>query len=263
MNLLRVGIAGITGRMGSEISAGLALDPEFTVVFGASRQATSTMLNGIATPIFPSVRDALQSQSVDVLLDLSHRSLAVQNAEEAVAAGVPFVSGVTGLTAADLQALTNACESSQLGGLLVPNFAIGAVLMMHFSELAAKWLPHAEIIELHHDRKEDAPSGTALQTAQHIAIGRQGVTPEKRESFLKIPGARGGESHGVNIHSVRLPGLLAHQEVIFGSTGESLTLRHDSLARTSFLSGVKLACREVRSRSGLTVGLDAIMFGSP
>jgi 4-hydroxy-tetrahydrodipicolinate reductase len=143
---------------------------------------------------------------------------------------------------------------------VAPNFAIGAALLMKFAQQAAQYLDHAEIIELHHDRKVDAPSGTAEWTARLIVESRRErpLTAARTEKFT-VPGVRGGDRDGVVIHSVRLPGFVAHQEVIFGGTGQVLTLRHDSLDRTSFMPGVLHACKRVRSLSGLTVGLEQIL----
>ncbi|RYG32063.1 4-hydroxy-tetrahydrodipicolinate reductase, partial [bacterium] len=171
-----------------------------------------------------------------------------------------FVIGCTGLSAEQVEALGIACETRGLGGMIVPNFAVGAVLMMRFAQMAAKWIPDAEIIELHHDRKEDAPSGTAMRTAELIAAARTLPRTELPTPYFKAEGARGSEVEGVPVHSIRLPGLLAHQEVIFGTRGESLTLRHDSYDRVGFMPGVRLAARSVLQRSGLTVGLESVMF---
>ena len=167
---------------------------------------------------------------------------------------------MTGISEANLEAIRELCEKHNTPGMYVPNFAIGAVLMMHFAEIAAKWLPDAEIIEFHHDRKEDAPSGTAMLTAEKIGNARVSSPTPLPKPLLKAEGARGGLVKEVPVHSVRLPGLLAHQEVIFGGPGETLTIRHDSLDRASFMQGVKLCAKSVRNLKGLTVGLDKILF---
>ena len=147
--------------------------------------------------------------------------------------------------------------------MYVPNFAVGAVLMMRFAEMAARWMPDAEIIELHHDRKEDAPSGTALLTAEKIAKARVAEPTRLPRAVMKVEGARGGSAFGVPVHSVRLPGFLAHQEVMFGNQGEVLTIRHDSLDRVGFMHGVRLCATHVRSLPGFSVGLDTILFREP
>ncbi|MGH2722224.1 MAG: 4-hydroxy-tetrahydrodipicolinate reductase, partial [Actinomycetota bacterium] len=156
-------------------------------------------------------------------------------------------------------------EGRESNVFVAPNFAIGAVLMMRFAEMAAAWFPDAEIIELHHAVKRDAPSGTSLATLDKIVSGRRaaaggrGTTAAPQEVVETLPGARGAERDGVRVHSVRLPGLVAHQEVIFGATGQTLTIRHDSMDRASFMPGVVLAVKEVSKHPGLTVGLDRLL----
>jgi len=176
-----------------------------------------------------------------------------------LAEGVHLVSGTTGLADEDMDELANLAGKADHGNLVwAPNFALGAVLAMHFAAVAGRFYPAAEVIELHHQGKADAPSGTALRTARAIAAGREQASGSSagRES---VAGARGGEVDGVRVHSVRLPGLVAHQEVIFGGQGEVLTLRHDSLDRSSFMPGVLLAVHEVGTRPGLTVGLEPLL----
>jgi 4-hydroxy-tetrahydrodipicolinate reductase len=153
------------------------------------------------------------------------------------------------------------CRETGVPGMVVPNFAIGAVLMMRFAEIAAAWLPDCEIVEMHHDRKEDAPSGTAQMTAQRIGKARTEEPTRLPRAAIKVEGVRGGSVAAVPIHSVRLPGLVAHQIVMFGGPGETLTLRHDSMDRASFMSGVKLCVRKVRTLEGLAVGMDKLIFG--
>jgi 4-hydroxy-tetrahydrodipicolinate reductase len=177
------------------------------------------------------------------------------------------VVGTTGFTEADLDHLASRFTGPEFGApncVLAPNFAIGAVLMMRFAELAAPWFEGAEIVELHHDGKLDAPSGTSARTAERMAIARtstgSGPFPPDRTTTAPIPGTRGGSgSAGVRIHSVRLPGLVAHQEVVLGSLGQTLTIRHDSYDRVSFMDGVILAVREVPTRPGLTLGIESLL----
>jgi 4-hydroxy-tetrahydrodipicolinate reductase len=174
--------------------------------------------------------------------------------------GIPFVSGVTGISNQVVEDIRRLTERHSTPAMLVPNFAIGAVLLMRFSEMAAKWIPDAEIIEFHHEKKVDAPSGTAMLTAQRIAAARTSdpVTPPTQ--VVKAAGARGGDVDGVPVHSVRMPGLLAHQLVMFGASGELLTLRHDTVDRAVYMPGIKLCVRGVRSLSGLTMGMDRLLF---
>ncbi len=169
------------------------------------------------------------------------------------------VVGTTGFTTEEITDLIDLSREKNIGGLIAPNFAIGAVLLMQFAAQAAKYFPNVEIIELHHDKKKDAPSGTAVKTAELISQVRQPQgqgAPDEEES---LPGARGANYQGMHIHSVRLPGLVAHQEVIFGSQGEGLTLRHDSYDRVSFMTGVNLGVKEVVKRHELVYGLEHLL----
>ena len=167
--------------------------------------------------------------------------------------------GTTGLTEEQKAAIKAAADENDTPAFIAPNFAIGAVLMMLMSRMAAKYMPDVEIIELHHDNKLDAPSGTAVQTAAMIAEVREAHAQGHPDEEEKIAGARGAEYEGMRIHSVRLPGYVAHQEVIFGGLGQTLTIRHDSLNRASFMPGVVLAAKKVRELTSLTVGLDKLL----
>ena len=210
--------------------------------------------------------DALSESSAEVAVDFTVAAAAVQNALWCAAHGIHCVIGTTGLSASDLDSLSAAFPAdgpSGLGCVVAPNFAIGAVLMMHFAALAAPWFETAEIIELHHDAKVDAPSGTAMLTARRMteASGTWGADPTRDEV---VAGARGGLASpgGIRVHAVRLRGQVAHQEVILGTAGQTLTIRHDSLDRESFMPGVLLAVRAVGEqpgRPGLTVGLEALL----
>jgi 4-hydroxy-tetrahydrodipicolinate reductase len=204
--------------------------------------------------------EALTGAGAEVAVDFTVPGSAVENALWCAAHGVHSVIGTTGLGEAAVTQLAGAFPSDgDTGCLVAPNFAIGAVLMMRFAELAARWFDTAEIIELHHDAKVDAPSGTAMATAARMAAASDqwGEDPTRVET---VEGARGGRGPGgIRIHSVRLRGLVAHQEVLLGSAGQSLTIRHDSYDRQSFMPGVLLAIREVPSRPGLTVGLEAML----
>jgi 4-hydroxy-tetrahydrodipicolinate reductase len=204
--------------------------------------------------------DALTEAGAEVAVDFTVPEAARANATWCAGHGVHSVIGTTGLDEAALAALAEAFPPARpLGCIVAPNFAIGAVLMIRFAELAAPWFETAEIIELHHDAKVDAPSGTAMLTANRMAAasGEWGVDPTRVEV---VGGARGGVGPGgIHMHSVRLRGLVAHQEVLFGTEGQSLAIRHDSYDRRSFMPGVLLAVRAVGSRPGLTVGLEALL----
>jgi 4-hydroxy-tetrahydrodipicolinate reductase len=171
-----------------------------------------------------------------------------------------MVIGTTGLPPEFMEKLEQDAKSKSVGVVVAPNFAIGAVLMMHFARQAARFFEHAEIIELHHDQKVDSPSGTAKATAEMMRAARESDFRHVVSEKETLPGARGAEDGGVAIHSVRLPGLVAHQEVLFGGIGQTLTIRHDSTGRDSFMPGVMMATREVMKLDGLVVGLDRL-FG--
>lgn len=210
-------------------------------------------------PIGAKIGAMLDESKPDVLVEFTHLAGAAEHAMAALKRGVAVVIGTSGLNVQDQRAVQLAAEESGTAAILVPNFAIGAVLMMQFAERAAKYFPQAEVIELHHDQKLDAPSGTASHTAALIASARD-VAPRKLLGAVdKVDGVRGGDVKGVRVHSVRLPGYVASQEVLFGGMGERLSIRHDSVDRASFMTGVLLAVREIRHRQGWLVGLDALM----
>jgi 4-hydroxy-tetrahydrodipicolinate reductase len=251
------------------VSAAQDMELVATVTRSGQGQPTTSILPGVAgldnLVLESNLAVALDRTEPDVLLDLTNHEAVESNAHAAISRKISPVLGATGLSPAAIETLSNAAREQQVGAIYVPNFAVGAVLMMHFSELAAKWLPDVEIIEMHHDRKADAPSGTALRTAELIAAARTRPSTPKPESSVKASGALGGRwpegvPDPVPVHSVRLPGLLAHQMVIFGGPGETLTLRHDSLDRAGFMEGVKLAIRRVQGLEGLVVGLDKLLL---
>jgi 4-hydroxy-tetrahydrodipicolinate reductase len=202
---------------------------------------------------------ALAAVKPEVIVDFTRAEAAHTNALTALSAGVSPVVGTTGMTPAQIQEIGAAAEKAGVGAVVAPNFAIGAVLMMQFAALAARHMPDVEIIELHHAGKVDAPSGTAIKTAEMIVAAREGRGTPRPSEEIKVAGARGGDFDGIRIHSVRLPGYVAHQEVILGGLGQTLTIRHDSTDRTSFMPGVLLAVKAVRSRKGLVYGLEHLL----
>jgi 4-hydroxy-tetrahydrodipicolinate reductase len=202
----------------------------------------------------------LVAAEAEVVVDFSRPEATMAAVEGLLRDGIHLVSGTTGLPQAALDQLAALAGKADHGNAVwAPNFALGAVLAMHFATIAARWYPAAEVIELHHQGKADAPSGTAIRTANAIAAARAAESQEGPPGKESVPGVRGGEVGGVRVHSVRLPGLVAHQEVLFGGEGEVLTLRHDSLDRASFMPGVLLAVRQVTTRNGLTVGLEPLL----
>jgi 4-hydroxy-tetrahydrodipicolinate reductase len=236
--MIRVGIAGAAGRMGATVCE-------------AVEGADDMQLSGRADPAL-GVRLADILGACDVIVDFTTPDAALENALACVRAGVHAVVGTTGWDPSPLR------EERGANVFIAPNFAIGAVLMVRFAEIAAPFFETAEIIELHHDQKKDAPSGTAVSTAQRMAAASKEWGDDPTTEFV-VEGARGGLVDGIAVHSVRLHGLVAHQEVLLGTTGETLTLRHDSYDRVSFMPGVLLAVRSVPSRPGLTVGLEALL----
>lgn len=263
---IRVAVAGAAGRMGREVVRAVNEADGMAVVAAIDRQQTGEdagELAGIGR-IDISIREnlvyALTESGADVVVDFTIPSSAMGNIQASIESGVAPVVGTTGLTPEDVEQVRQWAAAAGIGALIAPNFAIGAVLMMQFAAQAARFMPDVEIIELHHENKVDSPSGTALLTAQRIAASRRGP-PKSPPSGLveKIPGARGASWDSIPIHSVRLPGYVAHQEVIFGGRGQTLTIRHDSLDRRSFMPGVVLAVRKVLSLGGLVVGLEQLL----
>jgi 4-hydroxy-tetrahydrodipicolinate reductase len=259
--MIRVIVTGAAGKMGREVVKAVTAENDMLVVAAVDPAAAGTPLdngNGESILIQAGLGDAIANSNADVLVDFTHPTVVESNLRVALKAGVHCVVGTTGLDTRTLEALAaSAPEGTCL--FVAPNFAIGAVLMMRFAAEAARYMPHVEIIELHHDRKADAPSGTALRTAGLIAATRREVPPAPGRETEIAEGARGALVDDVTIHSVRLPGLVAHQEVLFGGQGQTLSLRHDSIDRTSFMPGVVLAVREVGGHSGLVVGLEYLM----
>ncbi len=229
---ITVAVSGASGRMGREVAAAVAAEPDLKLVAETDKDDDLASILAATRPT--------------VLVDFSVPDAVMDNIEIALMNGVVPIVGTTGLSPSDLAIVREFCCQYELGALIAPNFAIGAVLLMRFAKEAARFLPDAEIIEMHHERKLDAPSGTASKTAEMIVEGRAEMTPTAlpAEAFEKIAGARGGKGAGdVPIHSVRLPGFVASEMVIFGGLGQTLTLRHDSIDRKSFMPGVILAIR--------------------
>jgi len=216
-------------------------------------------------PIGVAVKSDLQAVidevKPDVMVDFTRPAVVKGNVKIALKNKVRPVVGTTGLSDEDKAEIAAWCRENQTGAFIAPNFAIGAILMMKLAQEAAKYLPHVEIIELHHDQKLDAPSGTALGTAELIRKVRGDMRQGHPDEVEKAVGARGADVGGIHIHSVRLPGYVAHQEVIFGGLGQTLTIRHDSINRDSFMPGVLLACKKVGALNELVVGLENLMDG--
>ena len=236
-----VAVLGAKGRMGSEVVRAVGAAPDLTL-----------------GPVYD-VGDELDLSGVDVAVDFTHPDAVMGNLRACVDAGVHAVVGTTGFDDSRLAELAGWLEGRSTGVLVAANFGVAAVLMMRFAAQAAPFFDSVEIVELHHPGKADAPSGTARRTAELVAQARAGLPDMPDATTQELPGARGADVAGVRVHAVRMAGMVAHQEVILGGVGETLTLRHDSYDRASFMPGVLLGVRKVASRPGLTVGLDALL----
>lgn len=263
---VRVAVSGAAGRMGRAVVRLVCGQPDLQLVAAFGRQrhlgedvGTVAGLGPTGVTLQPAAAIGELAGKADVLVEFSVGDGALANATAAAEVGVRPVVGATGYSPGALETLRVVCARRKLGGVVAPNFALGAVLLMRFCQQAAAYFPHVEIVELHHDRKRDAPSGTALRTAQLIAQARSQVPSSPVAEEEKVTGARGGVHEGVRVHSVRLPGLVAHQEVLFGGPGQVLTLRHDAYGEESFLPGVLLAVRRVLDLSSLVVGLEQLL----
>ena len=202
----------------------------------------------------------LTDNNTEVVIDFTHPDVVMDNLKFLIDNGIHAVVGTTGFTEERLQQVRAwLAAKPDVSAVIAPNFAIGAVLSMHFARQAAPFYESVEVIELHHPHKADAPSGTAARTAALIAEARKDLPPNPDATTASLPGARGADVDGVPVHSVRLAGLVAHQEVLFGTAGETLTIRHDSMDRTSFVPGVLLAVRQVAEHPGLTVGIESLL----
>jgi len=262
--VIRVGVLGAAGRMGQLVCRAVADDPELALVAAidpvAGGQPVGSLIGHPKNDVTISEElDILLQAETEVAVDFTHPATVMDDIRWAIEHAMHIVVGTTGITPEHLGEIEYLLEKE--GGesnvLVAPNFAIGAVLMQRFAAEAARFFPAVEIIELHHEGKADAPSGTALDTAMRLA-------KERREAYAgpdgeALGGVRGGDIEGIRIHAVRLPGLVAHQEIIFGAQGQTLTIRHDSLDRTSFMPGVLIAIKAIHGRPGLTVGLEQLL----
>ena len=242
---MRVGVLGAAGKVGVAMCAAVrdAADLELSAEDDAGDPLRS-----------------FTDSATEVVIDFTHPDAVMDNLEFLIANGIHAVVGTTGFTGSRLDQVRAWLAASPATGVLIaPNFAIGAVLSMHFAQLAAPYFESVEVIELHHPQKADAPSGTATRTAQLISAARKGMPPNPDATSTGLPGARGADVAGIPVHSVRLTGLVAHQEVLFGTMGETMTIRHDSIDRTSFVPGVLLAVRQIAQRPGLTIGLEPLL----
>lgn len=242
---MRVGVLGAKGKVGATMVEAVqeADDLTFTVGVDAGEPLSE-----------------LVTANTEVVIDFTHPDVVMKNLKFLIDNGIHAVVGTTGFTDERLEQVRGwLSDKPDVAVLIAPNFAIGAVLSMHFAQQAARFFESVEVIELHHPDKADAPSGTAARTARLIAEARKGLPPSPDATSTGLEGARGADVDGIAVHSVRLAGLVAHQEVLFGTLGETLTIRHDSIDRTSFVPGVLLAVRKVGQFDGLTVGIEPLL----
>ncbi|MCL5289482.1 MAG: 4-hydroxy-tetrahydrodipicolinate reductase [Bacillota bacterium] len=264
--MIRVVVAGALGKMGQE-SCKAVVQAEGMQLVGVvdSRDSGNSIGTYIGKPeinvtVSNNLEQVLRDLQPDVLVDFTRPGVVQGNIEMAINAGVRPVIGTTGMSAGEIERFIQLASDKKVGGLIAPNFAVGALLMIKFATEAAKYFPHVEIIELHHDQKMDAPSGTAVKTAESVAAVRGHLSQGMPSEFEKIEGVRGGNFEGMRIHSVRLPGFVAHQEVIFGGIGQTLSIRHDSISRESFMPGLIMAVRKVMALDHLVYGLENLLF---
>ncbi len=262
---ITVAVAGAAGKMGREVIRGICAAPDLELVGGVDPGQPGGdcgELAGVGACDAPVVERLSELPArPDVIVDFTHPSAVKENCLRAIGARIRPVVGTTGMYPEDIRELAQLCEQQGLGGLIAPNFALGAVLLMRFAAEASKYFSNAEIIELHHNGKADAPSGTAIKTAELMQAARTHFGEDNAAEKESLRGARGGsfDESGIRIHSIRLPGLVAHQEVIFGGLGQTLSIRHDSLSRESFIPGVLLAVRKVVVLKELVYGLEHLL----
>jgi len=252
---IKVGVLGAAGRMGMVVGDGVAADPELDLVARIDPQGG----DGISTSL-----EALVEAGAEVAIDFTQPDQVFGNVTFCIEHGIHCVIGTTGMSEAELEKVGELAAAGSGNVFVAPNFSIGAVLLMHVAKQVARHLGSCEIVEMHHNAKLDAPSGTALRTAQGIAEvwkehGRPSGGDHHPNEEEKVTGSRGGEAAGIHVHAVRLQGAEAHQEVIFGGPGQTLTIRHDAMNRSSYLPGIILAVKALPSRPGLTVGLEHLL----
>jgi len=260
MKSIKVVVNGASGRMGQEVTGAICQEPDLQIAGAVDIKAAGdylTLPDGSGrVPFSASLEAILSSHPADVVVDFTNAQATMPAVRLTAKHGVNLVIGTTGLTTDDIKEIKSLAKANNIGIVVAPNFALGAVLMIHLAKVAAKYFDFAEIIELHHHLKADSPSGTALATAKAMAQarGRPFSIPQGKASD-----SRGGQLEGIAIHSVRLPGLLAHQEVLMGGAGQTLSIRHDTISRQCYMPGVMLAIKEVVKHKGLIYGLDALL----
>ncbi len=263
---MRVLITGAGGKMGRAIMTGIIDEGDIDVVGAVDMKSVgkdiATLIGGELRNIMvgADLEKAIRETKAEVVIDFTNPQAVGKNIAIALENGADMLVGTSGLSEEDMKSIADRAKTKGRKVFIAPNFALGAVLMMKFSQMAARYFPHVEIIEMHHDQKMDAPSGTAIKTLEMIAEERKIFSQGAPSEFEKINGCRGGDYEGMRVHSVRLPGYVAHQEVIFGGVGQTLVIRHDSINRESFVPGVLLALRGMETMAaGLIYGLDTLV----
>ncbi len=262
---IRIVIAGPRGKMGIEAVKMVTNTKHFELKAVVDTKNAGLMLKdledqpNLEIPVYDDLSTCLSDVETDVLIDLTKPESGKKHLEIALDYGVRPVVGTTGFTDEEIARFSEMAEEKGIGVVIAPNFAVGAILMMKFAQMAAKYMPDVEIIEQHHDQKLDAPSGTAMKTAQMIKEVREPKRQGHPEETEDLEGARGGDVDGIRIHSVRLPGRVAHQEVLLGTTGQTLSIRHDTIDRSAFMPGVKMCVETVMKLDVLVYGLENLM----
>jgi 4-hydroxy-tetrahydrodipicolinate reductase len=263
MEPIRVVINGALGRMGQEITKAVVRDPGLKAVGAVEKEVTQKYLPLAETieliPFSSDLDSLLKSCNADVVVDFTNAEVSMAAARIAIKQKVNMVIGTSGLSEENLAEIEKLSQDNKVGVVVAPNFSVGAALLIYLSKFAAKFFDHAEIIEMHHDKKADAPSGTAIATARAMlqTHGKPFIYPEVIHEVLS--NTRGGQMDGIAIHSLRLPGVMAGQEIIFSGAGETLSLHHNTISRECYLPGVIMAIKEVKKRKGLTYGLDSLL----
>lgn len=265
-NKIKIAVNGACGKMGQAVIKAVNAEEDLILVAATDIMHTGKDIGEVAenipcgVTVESSLENALKTKEIDVVVDFTNPDLVYRNTKLILENNARPVIGTTGLTENQLEEIKKLSEQKASGALIAPNFAVGAVLMMMFSQKASKYFSNAEIIELHHNKKKDAPSGTAIKTAQLMTQERSEFGTDNCPETEMIKGSRGGVTESnIHIHSVRLPGFIAHQEVIFGGSGQALTIRHDSFDRISFMPGVVLSIRHVMNNNEFVYGLENIL----
>lgn len=249
--MIRVAVCGANGKMGKEVCQAVLSDDYVEL---------AAKIDICGDDVYSSIDEASKSEKIDVLVDFTQPSSVFENAKFCLNNGIKIVIGTTGLSDNQIEQLENLSKNNNTGCLIAPNFSTGAVLMMKFAQMAAKYFDNAEIIELHHNQKKDAPSGTAIKTALMMSEAKDSFKTGNCPETETIKGSRGGTSYSdIQIHSVRMPGFMASQEVIFGSSGQILKIRHDSTDRKCYMDGVMLAVKHVAKENDFVYGLDKLL----